>query len=37
MEQGWSEPFLITMTGIAVGIALIIFAIRSLFGGGKKK
>lgn len=37
MKQGWSEQGLLTIWGIVVGAALIIIAIRAMFGGGKKK
>lgn len=37
MEQGWSEQGVLTITGIILGAALIIAAIRGMFGGGKKK
>lgn len=35
MEQGWSEQPLLTLTGIAIGLALIYAAIKAMFG--KKK
>ncbi len=37
MEQGWSEEGVLTITGIVLGAALIIAAIRAMFGGTKKK
>jgi hypothetical protein len=35
VEQGWSEQPLLTITGIILGIALLIAAIRAMFGGQK--
>lgn len=35
LEQGWSEQPLLTLAGILIGGALLVLAIRSMFGGKK--
>lgn len=35
MKQGWSEQGVLTITGIVLGSALIIAAIRAMFGNKK--